>query len=312
MTLSHLHRSTSPTVEVGRCSAAQRREALDLLFGHLIPGERSSVTTGLLEGSARGKISLDGLLVAKDGNGLRGTVWAQLQPGRTAVLWPPKTRREDDEHVAAQLLDHAVKFLAVEPVVMAQVLLKSFSDPRAISLQRLGFFHLTDLLYLRASTDVASPERPTDLDFEPFQDEHRERFATVIEQTYEQTQDCPALNGLRDLNDVLVGYQATGVHHASRWMVGRCQHEDVGVLLLTDHPSMASWELIYMGIVPVWRGRGLGAQLVQHSLRLARAAGREYLVLGVDAQNRPALEVYQAAGFETWDRRAIYLKRFDP
>jgi ribosomal protein S18 acetylase RimI-like enzyme len=63
-----------------------------------------------------------------------------------------------------------------------------------------------------------------------------------------------------------------------------------------------------MGVVPEARGQGLGISIVRHAQYLARAAGRERLVLAVDAANEPAIAVYAAAGFVCWDRRSVFLR----
>jgi mycothiol synthase len=85
---------------------------------------------------------------------------------------------------------------------------------------------------------------------------------------------------------------------------------DLGCLLLADHPDQRIWELVYMGIVPEARGRGLGLALARQAQWRARQAGAERLVLAVDAANEPALRGYAAAGFITWDRRSVFLKLF--
>jgi ribosomal protein S18 acetylase RimI-like enzyme len=44
---------------------------------------------------------------------------------------------------------------------------------------------------------------------------------------------------------------------------------------------------------------------------MTQAAGRRQLVLAVDAANAPAIAIYRKAGFTAWDRRNIFLRRFD-
>jgi ribosomal protein S18 acetylase RimI-like enzyme len=63
----------------------------------------------------------------------------------------------------------------------------------------------------------------------------------------------------------------------------------------------------YLGVVPEARGRGLGMELIARALREAWAAGVRSVTLSVDARNRPAWKLYQAAGFEPHDRREVYL-----
>ena len=63
--------------------------------------------------------------------------------------------------------------------------------------------------------------------------------------------------------EVLSGYRTTGVFDPQRWLLVRQDGEDVGCLLLADHPTSSQWELVYMGLVPEVRGRGLGIELVR-------------------------------------------------
>jgi ribosomal protein S18 acetylase RimI-like enzyme len=82
----------------------------------------------------------------------------------------------------------------------------------------------------------------------------------------------------------------------------------VGCLLLGEDAAGAQWELVYMGVVPEARGRGIGLDLTRHAQWVARAAGCARMVLAVDATNAPALAVYAAAGFSSWDHRSVFLR----
>ncbi len=88
----------------------------------------------------------------------------------------------------------------------------------------------------------------------------------------------------------------------------RHSQRDIGCLLLADHPESNQWELVYMGLVPEARGRGWGAKIARHAQWEAQRAGRERLVLAVDAANRPAVAMYQQAGLFAWDRRVVLLR----
>jgi len=132
----------------------------------------------------------------------------------------------------------------------------------------------------------------------------------VLEATYEQTLDCPVLNGVRQIEDVLVGYRSTGAFSPDYWLIVRHGGKDVGCLLLADHPQHDNIELVYMGVMSSLRGRGWGIQITRQAQWLTRRAGRRRLVLAVDAANTPAVRMYAEAGFQTWDRRSVYLRRF--
>jgi len=135
-------------------------------------------------------------------------------------------------------------------------------------------------------------------------------LAHIVEATYEQSLDCPAMDGLRSIEDILDGYRATGRFDPSRWLIVEHEGRDVGCLLLTDHPMHENWELVYMGVVARDRGHGWGVEIARHAQWLTRQAGRPRLVLAVDAANGPGIEMYSAAGFQAWDRRAVYLRTF--
>ena len=116
------------------------------------------------------------------------------------------------------------------------------------------------------------------------------------------------MNGLREIEDVLEGYQATGEFDASRWLIARREGHDVGCLLLAAHPEDDMWELVYQGIVPAARGQRFGMDLTQYAQWRTRQAGVAQLVLAVDAANEPALRIYAAAGFTAWEQRWIFVK----
>jgi hypothetical protein len=133
-------------------------------------------------------------------------------------------------------------------------------------------------------------------------------MARLVERTYQGSLDCPALDGVRRIADVLEGYRAIGIFDPTRWIIARHREQDIGCLLLADHPRDHQWELVYMGVVPEARGHGWGVAIARHAQWLARQAGRKRLVLAVDAANLPAIAVYAAAGFVTWDHRSVYLR----
>ena len=146
------------------------------------------------------------------------------------------------------------------------------------------------------------------LQYECYSSDAADRFAAVVERTYVGTRDCPRLDGVRPIGEVLDGYRAVGRFDPARWLVVAMRGNDVGCLLLADHPPHKLWEIVYMGIVPEARGNGFGLAVTRHAQWLAGKAGAERLVLAVDAANEPAIKGYAAAGFAGWDRRSVFLK----
>jgi ribosomal protein S18 acetylase RimI-like enzyme len=51
-------------------------------------------------------------------------------------------------------------------------------------------------------------------------------------------------------------------------------------------------------VLPRWRGRGLGRELLRWGIALCRARGAERIELSVEALNERALGLYRTDGFE--------------
>jgi ribosomal protein S18 acetylase RimI-like enzyme len=69
-------------------------------------------------------------------------------------------------------------------------------------------------------------------------------------------------------------------------------------------------DLVYLGVVPEARGRGLGYELTCKAMFEAKAAGAQELTLCVDARNTPARRIYDQLGFVEFDRRDVFLALF--
>ena len=80
---------------------------------------------------------------------------------------------------------------------------------------------------------------------------------------------------------------------------------------MTNHPAAGNWELVYMGVRPEYRGRGLGRQIVEFAIGTAHLGGARQLVLAVDGQNDPALQVYGVCRISRlWDHQSVYAQTF--
>ena len=296
--------------EVIPCPPHRTVEALSLVLCDIAPSQRREIAGELWQTTDENSRAGEGLFITLRGDQVRGAVWAQPQPGNTAVLWPPKLSQREPEHAAYSLLQAAVQWLDTAAIGMAQVLVPD-RDERVVGLlEAIGFRHFAELLYLTCEAErfLIMPPSQHDLEFIAYEGSQQARLAQLIEQTYVGSLDCPALNGARRMDDVVAGYEATGIFRPELWQIIRSRRKDVGVLLLADHPSARHWELVYMGLVPEARGHGWGRQITQHAQAMARHAAVDRIVLAVDAANSPALEMYRAAGFEKWDRRHVFVR----
>ncbi len=301
----------SPKLALGPPEPAERRTALELAWVYLARPERDAQIARLLGQAETKPELLDGLLRARRGNRVVGAIWAQLQPGKTAFMSLPHIGAGEPVATAAALLDALLKVLAVRQTRLAQALLTTDFGEEFDLLRAAGFEHFADLLYM-ASVERAFPDHAPvgALDFESYSERQQDRLCRIIERTYAGSQDCPRLNGVRQMADVIAGYRATGSFDPSRWLIVRHAGSDVGCLLLAEHAPQRQWEVAYVGLVPEARRRGWGMAAVRQAQWLARRARVEKLLLAVDAANAPAIATYAAAGFTAWDRRSVMLRIF--
>ena len=305
--------SMRDSVHISAVTPPECKAALELIFAAIAPELRNQQIAATYQQASAGLVSLDGLLVARDGAELVGAVWVSQLPGRTAAIWPARTVPRESVPLALRLLQSADDYLVARRVRLAQCVVEVDCGPDVDILRVAGYEHAADLLYMASTVDVF-PESPPGqgLHFERYQPEGERRMANILAQTYQGTLDCPALDGVRSNDDVLTGYRATGDAASNHWYFIRDKIGDVGCLLLTDHSKDSQWELIYVGFIPASRGKAWGLEATRYAQWLTRQAGRERLVLAVDAANHPALRMYALAGFSAWDRRSVFQKVFSP
>lgn len=263
-------------------------------------------------------------LGATSGGETVGAAWGQVRPGGAALVWPPQWRIAGDPTPTAtpfspalsiELLARLTEALAARGCTLAQSLLISADSAEAEALRGAGFQHLAELTYLVGETlDVglrpvdAGPSGERELDFESFEPHERMRMADVVERSYVDTLDCPALNGLRTGLEMLDEYEVAGRGGASLWRFVKQAGRDVGCLILAEHAEQDQVELVYMGLVPEARGRSWGALVARESLRIAASLGRARVVLAVDGANSPAVKAYERVGFLPWEQRSAFIK----
>src|SRR5205823_13675300 len=110
-------------------------------------------------------------------------------------------------------------------------------------------------------------------------------FQETLLRSYEGSQDCPELNGVRTAEEIITGHKAQGEFDPRRWWLVSLARRPAGVLLVTKVFDEPAWDLSYVGIVAEARRRGLARALTQLALWQARTAGATQLTLAVDVRN---------------------------
>jgi ribosomal protein S18 acetylase RimI-like enzyme len=299
-----------PTPDLGPARPDEREAAVRLLFRGVPAGEREPRVARALALLQSGDLDPAGLLVERGPGGVLAALVCLPVAGASALVWPPgSVPGREAEAREDRLLRRARDWLRGRGVKLAQALLAADENRLAPPLVRNGFAHVTHLWYLRRDLRLLPGPRaaPAGLRFRPYDPADPEPFRRALVRTYEGTLDCPEVNGVRTVDEILAGHRAQGEFDPGRWWLAYAGDEPVGVLLLAVPPGEGAWEVAYLGVVPQARRRGYGRELLLRGLAQAREAGAAHVTLSVDGRNHSARALYRGAGFEPYDRREVYL-----
>ena len=179
------------------------------------------------------------------------------------------------------------------------------------ALLQAGFTHLADLLYMHRSAYDPVPIQPIDQTaWLTLADTGEDLFADLIRQTYVDSLDCPGLTGVRTVQDVLASHRGAGEFDPSGWYVLQYCNQPAGVLITARTAFRTSLEVVYVGLVPQARGKGLGRLCVHHAIQRARDLALAQVSLAVDAANHSACRLYNAMGFATHTTKSVWIQVF--
>lgn len=284
--------------------------AFRLIFQHLGSRERDTRVANARKMVRQRSLDAAGVLVARLGKRVVGAMICSPAPGASGMVWPPQVADQPWRQEVEDLLTRqALAWLRQGGAELVQCLLSEQEMPQAVPLERNGFQHITRLCYLRHHLELTASQLRSDVhfDYETYAACDQAVFHQTLLRTYEGTLDCPEVNGVRTIDQIIEGHRSQGVHNPGHWWLARHAGTPVGVLLMTAMPEWGSWDIAYLGVVAPARGHGFGRELTLKGLYEARAVEQNQVTLAVDARNRPAWNLYQALGFEPYDRREVYL-----
>jgi ribosomal protein S18 acetylase RimI-like enzyme len=133
-------------------------------------------------------------------------------------------------------------------------------------------------------------------------------LAQALDASYVGTQDCPALCGMRTTADVIESHKAVGQFDPRLWFLVMISGQPVGCMLLSCAAGPETAELVYLGLGPVARGRGIAAALLDLGMQRLESRSEATLACAVDTRNAPALRLYRRAKFKRFATRVALVR----
>ncbi|MCH9022517.1 MAG: GNAT family N-acetyltransferase, partial [Planctomycetes bacterium] len=199
------------------------------------------------------------------------------QEGKTAFVFtsqPKRTIRSDGRffNLAVTMLNRLSEWAFEEGSRLLQVLVEPADHDRNQLSVASGFRELTELIYLTRDTltPVLTFEQPDPVRWLPYNAQSHHLFKEIIKQTYRDSLDCPELENLRDMEDVLRGHKGAGQFDPTGWKLLMADGHPAGVLILSPLKKGRTVELTYMGLCPEARGKGYAQCLLAEALRYAQ------------------------------------------
>lgn len=235
-------------------------------------------------------------------------------PGRTAMLFGPNL--SEFPAAAAPLeagVREALKDAQSDGVVLVQVMMDPH-DPVGLKVfENAGLQSLATLEFMERRPPIMVPtmDLPAGLRLESYSQANHGLFREAILGSYEQTLDCPELSDMRDIEDVITGHKAVGNFEEDLWTLVLERDHPIGCLLLAEIVQRRALDLVYLGLAPAGRGRGLGRAMMQRLLATATRRGLALVSLAVDERNTPAQRLYRRFGLAVVARRTALVKKLD-
>jgi len=227
-------------------------------------------------------------------------------PGRTATLFFPKTFPGlgpgcTYSEVAHGLLKLIATQLSERDLAMIQVM-QSDDDSQLAMYLSAGFRKLATLMQMEAhiANTAIEPACTDRIEWFTIDQLGSDTFGQTILQTYRSSLDCPELTGLRTADEIIAGHRISGIFEPATWLLARIDGQNAGVVLLNDtNDDPHCMELVYMGVVEAFRGKGLAKRLLARAMHSAMLLHKSTVLLAVDTRNAPARRLDEAFGFSS-------------
>ncbi len=279
------------------CPSTLRREALLYLAAVHEPALQSALHAALQQASPA---AWDALWIAEHQGRITSALWVQPLDHATAQLWLPLKQNP----ASLALLRTARTFVAENSMTLCHVVLPPSHYAWEPVLVELGMTRLAALRHMAVKLGgrIEACQPAASIQLEPFEALGASAQYALLDVISQGSLDSPGLYEALGAEALLAGFYQRASAAPHYWYSINVGRERVGALLLAPG---AEWELLLMGVVPDWRGKGVGRAVLSAALRLACEAGAPELLLTVDADNTPARHLYEQAGFSGYKEQRL-------
>ena len=224
--------------------------------------------------------------------------------GGSGVLCGLKADERAEPKIVVSLFEEVAKLLRTWQVRFIQAATEVGCE--AVELKACGFSRLAVIEYLSAEIASLPNAVSAELRFTNSDVLEGDEFVNLVQETYVDSQDCPAIEAMRSARDTLLAYKAAPSFTPELWRVAWDDTKPVGCILCLPFEDSGILEITYMALHPGVRRRGWGKTLIAEASRVASERKLQTLTLGVDQQNLPAGRLYRGIGFEKVYEEAIW------
>ena len=219
-------------------------------------------------------------------------------PGSTGFLFhsPPDAPGVNNHHLAT-----LIGLLCTDCLDRGLGLVQSLVDPDRQAtidvLKEAGMIELAHLAYMRRMLPASNANKLPEVKWIHMGQYHEGELGELISRTYIDSQDCPALANVRKVKDIIAGHKASGIFRPEGWLIAMIDNSPAGCVLVNDCADLTASEVVYMGVHPDFRHRGIGRRLLNKACDITFTRGIRRIELAVDLRNSRAMALYQSHGF---------------
>ena len=232
--------------------------------------------------------------------------------GRSTTFLATSPQCTEQVQPVSQLIKQGVEVALKSPARLAQAIMGPQEPLLEEAFENAGFAPLSMLYSMESLLDGLIPNEPSgasELDVLPYCDLSEQELQQVLVSTYKGSLDCPGIHGIRPVEDIIAGHKDSPHYDDSFWFIAKLHKKLAGVLLLTPVPEVRCIDITYLGASPHARGKGVGNSLVRKAYEVAQDSQYKRISLAVDAQNTPAIHLYQRWNFRKIGQRFTMIKK---